>query len=167
MTHAGYALGRNLSLSFSLLHLDKSTAHHCPLSRLVAEIKSQPQTCGSECEACSSEPRTEQVLREQAPLFAKCCWDLVRHLFPGGWERGRGILGRHDSKKGLRLPSETDLDASPGPTTYLGSHFISLGLSFFICQVALTCLPRGSPRAHYLQITRPCPGIVPAQGGSQ
>lgn len=102
--------------------------------------------------------------REQASLFAKCCSDLVRDLFPGGWERGRGIVGRYDSRKGLGLHSETDLDASTGSTTYLGRHFISLGLSSFICQVALLCLPHGSPRAHSLQITHPCPGIAAGTG---
>lgn len=78
-------------------------------------------------------------------------------------------MGRYDSRKGPGLRGETDLDASPGSTAYLGSHFISLGLSFFTYKVALQCLPPRVPERELTTYRSPTPVLASrlAHGGSQ
>lgn len=78
-------------------------------------------------------------------------------------------MGRYNSGKGPGFCSETDLDASPGSMAYLGSHFISLGLCFFTCKVALQCLPHRVPERELTTYRSPTPVLASclAQGGSQ
>lgn len=104
----------------------------------MTEAKSGLQMCGHQCDAGSPGPRTQEVLSEQVSLLAKCCSDLVQNLFPGGWERGGSVLGRHDVAEGgsdFRV-SDTDLAASPWEV--ISSLWASVSSS---AKRLLRCLP--------------------------